>query len=127
LHSSASLLFALDMLVPRWDNKELRPVCMVVFPTPLLVIGIPDQVPRGLMSGRKLVEAQYKQEGAFVQKIEAVVPWRSMIFQLPYFPFPEGPAVYNMTDYQEMKGYPNQLIDRFRCRLDHDPLSRRYR
>ena len=103
--SIAAVLLVLDLLVSTLNGKVPRSVGMVVLPSLLLLIGIPDQVPRGLMSGRKQVEAQFKQEERFVRQIQAEVPLHSMVFQLPYFPFPETQPIHDITDYEEMRGY----------------------
>ena len=53
-------------------------------------------------SGRK---ADYLNDAEFVRKIEASVPVGSMIYQLPYIPFPEYPKVHEMVDYDHFRGY----------------------
>ena len=78
---------------------------MVLFPALLLLIGIPDQFPRGLMAGRKRVETQFQQEGRFIGQIQALLPVHGMVFQLPYVSFPETLPMHDMSDYEEMKGY----------------------
>jgi phosphoglycerol transferase len=76
-------------------------------PVLLVVLGVHDQVPKGLMDvgTRKQVEKQFMQDKEFVKRIESLVPAGSMIFQLPYCPFPENPPINNMADYDELKGY----------------------
>jgi len=101
----AAVLLILDLLAAKWSSKGSRSVGLLVLSSLLLLIGIPDQVPRGLLSGRQQLEAQFKQDARFVREIEALVPSHSMVFQLPYFPFPETPPIQDMTDYDEMKGY----------------------
>jgi len=58
-----------------------------------------------LMANRKDVEKLFRQDEEFVRRIESLVPARSMIFQLPYFPFPENWPINNIADYDELKGY----------------------
>jgi phosphoglycerol transferase len=101
----AAVLLLLDLLAAKWSDQARRPAVLLIFPSLLLLIGVPDQVPRGMMSSRQQVETQYRQDAHFVRQIEASVPPHSMIFQLPYFPFPETPPIRDMTDYDEMKGY----------------------
>ena len=57
------------------------------------------------MSSRKELEIQYWQDGYFIRQIEGSVPSHSMIYQLPYVPFPETPPAHEMKDYDEMRGY----------------------
>ena len=102
--TSAVLLLLDRVIVARLGASYRRPVT-VVAAVSLLLIGIPDQVPRGLTAGRPEMEAHFKQDETFIRQIERVVPPHAMIFQLPYDPFPETPPINKMTDYDEMKGY----------------------
>ena len=134
--SIAAVLLLLNQLISRWNDKARRSIGTVLLPALLLLVGIPDQFPRGMMSGRKQVEAEYKQEGRFIQQIEASVPLHSMVFQLPYLPFPENGAIHDMTDYEEMKGYlhsgslrwsygamKGRETDRWLAAVSHQPLG----
>ena len=103
--SICAVLVILDWLISKWIYKAPRAIGLVILPSLLLLIGIPDQVPRGLLQGRDAIEKEFRQEGRFVQEIEGLVPPHSMIFQLPYDQFPESPPIYAMTDYDELKGY----------------------
>ena len=51
------------------------------------------------------MNALYKDDGDFVARVEQAVPANSMIFQLPYVPFPEHPPVNEMTDYDHLRAY----------------------
>src|SRR5271167_1223709 len=77
----------------------------ILIPVMVVVLGIHDQVPKRLMANRKDVEKLFRQDEEFVRRIELLVPARSMIFQLPYFPFPEMWRINNIVDYDELKGY----------------------
>lgn len=103
--SIAAVLLILDRLISHSANGPSRAVSMVVLPSLLLLIGIPDQVPSGLLRGRDSVERRFKEDARFVQHIERLVPPNTMIFQLPYDPFPESPPIHAMTDYDELRGY----------------------
>jgi phosphoglycerol transferase len=102
---TAGALFLLDSILSRQLRSSRMVLGGFVFPAILVVIGVYDQVPRGLMPGRDLVEKQYREDAAFVGQIESMVPPSTMIFQLPYVPFPESPPVNKMSDYEELKGY----------------------
>src|SRR5208283_4105176 len=73
----------------------------IFIPVMVVVLGIHDQVPKRLMANRKDVEKLFRQDEEFVRRIELLVPARSMIFQLPYFPFPETWPINNVADYDE--------------------------
>ena len=55
----------------------------------LLVAGLFDQMPRNLVLDHEEAAAQYSREHDYFGRIEASLPTGSMVFQLPYAPFPE--------------------------------------
>ncbi|HEY4933834.1 MAG TPA: hypothetical protein VII23_19900 [Terriglobales bacterium] len=101
----AATLLILDRFLDRSLGHKHWIVAGIVVPAFLLVLGIFDQVPKGLMLGRDQVEKQYRDDAEFIKQIEALVPPHAMIFQLPYDPFPETPPINQMADYEELRGY----------------------
>jgi hypothetical protein len=101
----AGLLLLLDRLLKIRFAAGQGLAGAFLIPALILVIGIYDQVPRGLMLGHDQVEQQYRDDAGFIRKIESTVPPQSMIFQLPYAPFPESPPINQMGDYEELRGY----------------------
>jgi len=71
----------------------------------LLVIGTLDQTSEIFIPDYATLNASYKDHGGFVARIEQAVPPNSMIFQLPYMPFPEHPPIFELPDYDHMKAY----------------------
>ncbi|MDD4321924.1 MAG: hypothetical protein PHH31_10325, partial [Acidaminococcaceae bacterium] len=71
----------------------------------ILVFGIFDQTTGSLVPNYSSLKAEYINDKDFVAKIEASIPGDSMIFQLPYVPFPENPQVNKMRDYELFRGY----------------------
>lgn len=51
------------------------------------------------------IAANFNNDEKFVRKIEATMPPDSMIYQLPYVPFPEHPPVLSMRDYEHFRAY----------------------
>jgi phosphoglycerol transferase len=49
--------------------------------------------------------ANFRSDANFVDKLEKSLPKSSMIYQLPYVPFPENPAVVSMKDYDHFRPY----------------------
>jgi hypothetical protein len=49
--------------------------------------------------------AQYRGEEAFIRRVESAVPPGSMVFQLPYVPYPEAPAPNRMSNYDLLRAY----------------------
>ncbi len=74
---------------PSW-SRAIAPVMAAA----LLVVGVADQ---SIAAGRPDyagAKASWDNEVTFVHQIEATVPPQSMIFQLPFIPFPEVPPVF---------------------------------
>ncbi len=71
----------------------------------VVVLGALDQTSRSYEPDYSGVAASYRSDGDFVRGIEAQVPGGSMIFQLPYRPFPESPGLARMADYDLFRGY----------------------
>lgn len=71
----------------------------------ILFTGIMDQTTPGFIPLYDWYKGEYKNDANFVSQIEAKVPRDSMIFQLPYVPFPENPPVQKMGDYELFRGY----------------------
>jgi phosphoglycerol transferase len=71
----------------------------------VLVVALLDQTSPCFRSDYSAVKAAFDRDGRFVRQIEAAVPPASMVFQLPYQPFPEHQGPHRMGDYQPLKGY----------------------
>ena len=76
-------------------------VCLGV----LLIVGILDQTSKFFIPPYAALNAEFKDDHDFIARVEQSVPSNSMIFQLPYIPFPEYPPVYDMIDYDHFKAY----------------------
>lgn len=101
----AGFLLLLTSWLQRRSGQRESAVSLFLLPALLLVVGIYDQVPRGLTAGHDQVERQYRNDAEFVHRIESLVPQGSMIFELPFDPFPETPPIQQMNDYEELRGY----------------------
>ena len=64
-----------------------------------------DQTTPAFIQDYDETKARFLNDQQFVNAIEASVPPGSMIFQLPYVPFPEEPPLYRMQDYDHFRGY----------------------
>jgi hypothetical protein len=71
----------------------------------LVVLAALDQTSRTYVPAYDALAASYRSDGDFVRGIESQVPKGSMIFQLPYHPFPEAGSVVSMADYDLFRGY----------------------
>jgi len=71
----------------------------------LLFMGILDQTTKDIVFPYSRLKSIYTNDSKMIQTIESVLPPRTMIYQLPYVPFPEHPPVHNMQDYELFTGY----------------------
>lgn len=86
--------------------KSKRSLCIYyVILGLILFTGIMDQTTSGFIPLYDWYKGEYINDANFVNQIEAKVPRNSMIFQLPYVPFPENPPVQKMGDYELFRGY----------------------
>lgn len=71
----------------------------------VLFIGIFDQTSEQFIPPYQSIKNEYLNDKNFIEKIEANTPNDTMIFQLPYVPFPENPPVNQMADYDHFRAY----------------------
>jgi phosphoglycerol transferase len=67
--------------------------------------GLVDEIGRNRVPDYEATKSQYEVEGDFVRKIEEQLPAGSMVYQLPYLPFPESPPLHDMVDYDPVRLY----------------------
>jgi phosphoglycerol transferase len=71
----------------------------------LTTLGVLDQTCESCIPSYQAIKEVYTRDAAFVREIEAVLPERAMVFQLPYMPFPEGPCIGEVQRYDPARGY----------------------
>jgi phosphoglycerol transferase len=67
--------------------------------------GALDQITPRYVPNYKATAARFDIDATFYHELEKSVPKSSMMFQLPFEPFPEAGTIANMTDYQDFTGY----------------------
>ena len=70
-----------------------------------LIAGFLDQTIPGYVPDYRGTKAEFSSDAEFVHNLEGTVPAGSMIFQLPYIPFPEDGGLVKMRDYDHFRGY----------------------
>src|SRR5205085_2127797 len=102
--------FALALLARevwlRWAAG--RPVLTTLFAVGLGVTvwgGVYDQTPRNFPQGYPAWRLDFAEDEEFARRMEASVPPGSMIYQLPYMPFPEVGPVNGITNYDLFRPY----------------------
>jgi len=93
---------ALAWMRGRWRSGALVGLGAVGL---VVLVGVLDQTSRTYEPDYAGLAISYRSDGDFVRGIESQVPAGSMVFQLPYRPFPEAPALGAMADYDLFRGY----------------------
>jgi hypothetical protein len=94
----------LDYLKRYLAGRKLTVIFMVVLIS-VLALGVFDQSSDVYIPDYKGNKARYQIDEDFVGRIEKSVPKETMIFQLPYMNFPEGPGTVKMDPYELLRGY----------------------
>ncbi|MBM3270077.1 MAG: hypothetical protein FJZ01_20785 [Candidatus Sericytochromatia bacterium] len=68
-------------------------------------LGFLDQVPPAFKPQIAEARAAWASDRELVQAIEKVLPAGAMVYQVPYFPFPEHPSIHELPDYDLFRGY----------------------
>jgi phosphoglycerol transferase len=71
----------------------------------LVALGVLDQTTTQFVPEYSRIRMEFESDRDFVRKVESSLPAGAMIYQLPYVPFPESPAIGRMRDYQQFRGY----------------------
>jgi phosphoglycerol transferase len=71
----------------------------------VLVAGVWDQTTDKFVPPYAWVQDEFNRDEEFIRTIEASLPESALVFQLPYACFPEQGAIYNMVDYDHLRGY----------------------
>lgn len=89
----------LEQLARRYFQYGGRRVLFGVLVLPLTMLGVLDQTHKHPLPDYAATKAEYQSDAEFFKRVEASVPARSMIFQLPAHIFPEGES------YDHFKAY----------------------
>ena len=71
----------------------------------MAIFSLYDQIPVSVTGAAAQLQEEKNSDSQFVKRIEDSVPKGSMIFQLPYHPYPEGGPVNQMQDYHLFVGF----------------------
>jgi phosphoglycerol transferase len=100
-----AIALALDQLYRRRVKTRGAQIVFYVLVAVVLLLGVLDQTTRHYAPDYTGIKAEFLNDEQFIQRIESSVPSGTMIFQLPYVPFPEYPHVNKMVDYDHLRGY----------------------
>jgi len=89
----------LDHMLRGFFQPKSRQKIFYVLIVLLIAIGVLDQTKKRYQRDYKVVQTEYQSDHDFMRQVESVMPERAMIFQLPFYIFPEGET------YDHLKGY----------------------
>lgn len=95
------------MLIVQTMFGRCRSSVKVFLAIALCAFAVWDQGTPFPRADRRVWLAQYESDKEFTARIEAILPHGSMIYQIPYMPYPEGPTISQLTSYDQAAGYVN--------------------
>lgn len=107
--SIAAVAWVADVFVARvvrggWSGA--RRVAVAIGLALLLVVGVLDQTnPAAVAPDYDEISAVFDSDAAFVSDVESALPDDSLVFQLPYVTYPEGPAPEGTGVYDPLRLY----------------------
>lgn len=111
-------LAAFFLMLQRWlqntshkDSQKILWGCSLF----LLTFGIYNQTSSSfsLSKQMKSISQAYSEDEKFISQIDTLLPKQSMIFQLPYIPFPEAGNHNKIGDYGHFKNYLHSHCQRW--------------
>ena len=105
-YSLTAVCLGLEWARRRYAATSRRRTAFAAFTLVLIVLGCLDQTSWRFADLSEQQKAQ-KQDIAFYSEVESAFPQGTMVFQLPYMPFPENGWVHRMPEYAPLKAYLN--------------------
>ena len=101
----AGLFLLLQRLASRYDKNIWARILCSAGMLVLLVLGILDQTSPQFTPAYAEAKREYQSDQDFGRRMEAAVPTGSMIYQMPYFAFPESVQLNALADYELVRPY----------------------
>lgn len=102
---SAIVLFFLILRLSRLSNRWPRWVQLAAAAA-VAALGVYDQIPRAESAQDvKAIEKMVTADRKFGAELEAALPERAMVFQLPVLGFPEVATPHQLNDYEHFRPY----------------------
>jgi phosphoglycerol transferase len=95
----------LQRAADRWAQTPVWKAMFWLLLVALLAIGVTDQTSPAQAPDYARWRRDYAEDEDYARRIEAAVPAETMVYQLPYVPFPENGALHGMTDYDLFRPY----------------------
>jgi phosphoglycerol transferase len=95
----------LQRAADRWAGTPRRKAVFWLLLAALVALGVADQTSSANVPNYARWRHDYAEDEDFVRRLEAAVPAGTMVYQLPYMPFPEVPPRHGITDYDLFRPY----------------------
>jgi phosphoglycerol transferase len=95
----------LQRAADRWARTPARKAVFWVLLTGLLTAGIFDQTCPAQVPEYARWRRDYAEDEDFARRVESAVPPDTMVYQLPYMPFPEVAPRHGITNYDLFRPY----------------------
>jgi phosphoglycerol transferase len=101
----AGLFLVLQRWVGRYDRNAWMRVARNAGLLVLMILGILDQTSPQLAPAYTEAKREYRSDADFGRRMEAALPAGAMVYQMPYFAFPEAGLVQGLGDYELLRPY----------------------
>jgi phosphoglycerol transferase len=99
-------LFAVALLLDRLSRLSIPRPLVAGLLSVVLAVGFLDQTGHGAAPDHASLRREYRRDAAYFARLQEEVPTGTMIFQLPYMPFPESPPAGRIAcSYEHLRGY----------------------
>jgi hypothetical protein len=103
----AAVVIVLDLVLQKYSTSKPKKWVIIGFIVVILFVGIYDQTTENFIPDYNNTKTTFISDQRFIQNIEETFPNDTLVFQLPYVPFPENPPVNKMADYDHFRAYLN--------------------
>ena len=86
-------------------ERRLRPPVFAALLAGLLVVGVLDQTTKAYVPPYDAVEADWRDDSTFYDRLDDELPGGATVVQVPYEPFPEPPQPLFVGGYEPAKAY----------------------
>ena len=100
-----AIVLLLDFILQKYSSSKTKKWAVIGFIVILLFFGLYDQTTEKFVPDYKNTKTTFLNDQQFIRNIEETFPNDTLVFQLPYVPFPENPPVNQMVDYDHFRAY----------------------
>jgi phosphoglycerol transferase len=105
--SVLALMLCVNLIITKYAKPTYSWLASAVLALMLLVLGIYDQTVRPCHTCISANQTLITNDAAFIHGIEANLPPRAAIYQLPYVAYPENGSVNGLGSYDQARGLLN--------------------